>query len=377
MHILIAALHRPTKPTGICRHAANLARCLADLSEVTKVTLITGVWQQHYFDTAFGLSSPKIQIVDVKIHNRSISRNIWFLFGLPNLVRQLNADLVHLAFPLPFLRSRMPCSVVATIHDLYPYECPENFGRVQSIFNRLFLKQCIHQSDGLACVSKETLKRLILFFPKLQAQKTIEVVYNYVDFDNLTPEIPFAFQNDPDTPFFLSVAQHRKNKNLDLIIRAYAHLTQGKYLKNSTKLILVGSSGPETENLHSIIDTLNLKDQVYFLSSLKDEELYWLYQHCDVYLTASSNEGFCLPLAEALSLSCKVVCSDLPIFREISSSYCFYFDLAKEPLSNLYKAILKALEQPSLHQANGHSIFSKTSIAKQYLDLYLKASQSS
>lgn len=28
MHILIAALHRPTDPTGVCRFAANLARCL-------------------------------------------------------------------------------------------------------------------------------------------------------------------------------------------------------------------------------------------------------------------------------------------------------------------------------------------------------------
>ena len=51
MHILIAALHRPSKPTGVCRHAANLAQCLADTKEVTKVTLIVGAWQRHYFET--------------------------------------------------------------------------------------------------------------------------------------------------------------------------------------------------------------------------------------------------------------------------------------------------------------------------------------
>ena len=45
MHILIAALHRPTKPTGVCRHAVNLAQCLADTDEVDKVTLVIGAWQ--------------------------------------------------------------------------------------------------------------------------------------------------------------------------------------------------------------------------------------------------------------------------------------------------------------------------------------------
>ena len=58
MHILIAALHRPTKPTGVCRHAANLAQCLADTPEVSKVTLIVGTWQKDYFEQFF--NSPKI-----------------------------------------------------------------------------------------------------------------------------------------------------------------------------------------------------------------------------------------------------------------------------------------------------------------------------
>ena len=376
MHILIAALHRPTKPTGICRHAANLSRCLADLSEVTQVTLVTGAWQHRYFETAFGLLSPKIQIVAVDIQNRSINRNVWFLFGLPALVHQLSPDIVHLAFPLPFLRSRMPCSVVSTVHDLYPYECPENFGCIQSIFNRLFLKQCIHQSDGLACVSKETLKRLKFFFPTIQTQKHLEVIYNYVDFSNIVAKAPLIFDNEQKIPFFLSVAQHRKNKNLDLIIQAYSHLLQGQHLKQSTHLVLVGSSGPETESIKTLINTLDLSKHVHLLASLSDEELYWLYQNCEVYLTASSNEGFCLPLAEALSLSCKVVCSDVPILREISSSQCFYFDLSGDAVANLSEMILLAMRQTLQPLVHEDSIFSKSAIAKQYLNFYTRFNES-
>ena len=76
MHILIAALHRPTKPTGVCRHAANLAQCLADTPEVSKVTLIIGAWQKDYFQLF--VNSPKIQLISVEIQNSSLVRNIWF-----------------------------------------------------------------------------------------------------------------------------------------------------------------------------------------------------------------------------------------------------------------------------------------------------------
>jgi glycosyltransferase involved in cell wall biosynthesis len=369
MHILIAVLHRPTHPTGVCRHAANLAQCLVNLPEITQVTLITGAWQQHYFAADFALSSPKIKILGVDIQNRSSTRNLWFLFGLPQLVKQLNPDLVHLAFPLPFLRSRFPCPVVATIHDLYPYECPENFGRVQSIFNRLFLRQCLAQSDGLTCVSQETLKQLKFFFPEAGRHKEVTVTYNSVDFSEITPQCPEIFRQRAATPFLLTVAQHRKNKNLDLLIQAFANLRQDQQISPSTELILVGSSGPETPQLQQQIAALQLQSRVHLLSSLQDPELCWLYQNCQVYVVSSSTEGFCLPLAEALSLGCKVVCSDIPILREVALSDCTYFNLASKPVAHLAEAIVETMAQPH-SRSNQGTRFSRTTIAQQYLDFY-------
>ena len=101
MHILVAALHRPSKPTGVCRHAANLAQCLAETDEVTKVTLIVGEWQKSYFEETFKLFSSKINLISVSINNSSLSRNRWFLFGLPKLADRLQPDIIHLSFPLP------------------------------------------------------------------------------------------------------------------------------------------------------------------------------------------------------------------------------------------------------------------------------------
>lgn len=369
MHILIAALHRSTKPTGICRHAANLARSLADLAEVTQVTLVTGAWQRHYFETAFALSSPKIHMIDVAIQNRSSGRNLWFLFELPKLANQQHPDIVHLAFPLPFWRSRFHCPVVATIHDLYPYECPENFGRIRAIFNRLFLRQCIAQSDGLTCVSQATLKQLKFFFPNVDTRKLLTITYNSVDFSQVVPRCPEMFRDREGFPFLLAVAQHRKNKNLNLLIQAFAELLRNGKLRSETELILVGSSGPETDNLHQLIEDLQLRSQVRWLASVSDQELRWLYQQCLLYVVPSSTEGFCLPLVEALYLGCKVVCSDISIFREIAADNGHYFDLQNDPIQQLTQAITAAIAQPA-GQPYEDARFSKQTVANQYFKFY-------
>jgi glycosyltransferase involved in cell wall biosynthesis len=371
MHVLISALHRPTKPTGVCRHAVNLAQCLAETDTVTKVTLLVGAWQQQYFETAFNLDADKINLMSIDIKNSSLTRNFWFLLGLPKLANELHADIVHLSFPMPFVRSQFTCPVVATIHDLYPYECPENFGYVQSAFNRYFLKQCIEQSDGLSCVSQTTLEKLKFFFPKINAY--IKVIYNYVDFEGIKPKTPDLLKSKDNLSFLLSVAQHRKNKNLDVIIQAYYFLIKEEKINDSMKLILVGSPGPETKNLHNKVQSLELQDRVYFLSSLDDCELIWLYQNCTLFIMPSSNEGFCLPLAEALSLSCRVVCSNIPIFLEIAGSDCSYFDLKGNLVNNFTAAIIQALQQHPSVQNSETFRFSKSAIANQYLDFYDKS----
>ncbi|MEL6927200.1 MAG: glycosyltransferase family 1 protein [Cyanobacteria bacterium J06600_6] len=374
MHVFIAALHRPIKPTGVCRHAANLARCLAEKPEVTKISLVIGSWQENYFQTVFALEFDKIDLIVVKIKNSSIVRNLWFLRGLPKLANQLNADVVHLSFPFPFLRSKFKVPVVTTVHDLYPYECPENFGFPRVLFNQLFLKQAIANSDGLPCVSQITLDKLKLYFPQLKPQQQLEVVYNYVDFDGLETNPPKELPIDQK--FLLTVAQHRQNKNLDLLIQAYAKLRQEQQIEPDCNLVIVGTTGPETEKIKGLIVDLDLQERVKLLSALDDSQLGWLYQNCRAFVIPSSTEGFCLPLAEALHYSDRVVCSDIPIFREIATEQCTYFSLSDNPVDSLSQALIQVMQHPSVSGRQNIKRFDRSHIAQQYLDLYGRIKQS-
>ena len=370
MHVLIPALHSPTRPTGVCRHAANLALCLASCDHVHKVTLIIGRWQQDYFERTFDLDDREITIVPVDIKNSSVSRNCWFLQGLPKVARALGPDIIHLSFPFPFIRKWFDAPVVSTIHDLYPYEYPQNFGYPRVLFNQAFLQQCVRGSDGLVCVSKETLESLKTYFSQVKSRKQTAVVYNVVDFSGILPHVPNSFAQDLSAPFLLSVAQHRQNKNLDLLVQAYATLRDDHVLSSNAKLVIVGSTGPETENLQTLVANLGLQEQVLFLSGLEDSELRWLYEQATLFVIPSSTEGFCIPLAEALALGCRAVCSDIPIFREVGLSSCRYFKLDGQAVHTLTKVIATELDTGKPSNAIADSRFSKQTVSQQLLDFY-------
>jgi len=374
MHVLIPVLHRPTEPTGVCRHAVNLAQCLVKTIHIDHVTLLIGEWQKMYFEKSFDLNSPKIKTIAIDIPNTSSSRNLWFLFGLPKVAQQLHPDIIHLAFPLPFIRRWFDRPLVSTIHDLYPYDYPENFGYPQVWFNQLFLKQCVYSSDGLTCVSKTTLNSLSQYFPSINRKNQARaVIYNYVNFDSKSLIVPSDIEACPPSNFILCVAQHRKNKNLDLLIKAFAQLVERKTYP-SLKLILVGGTGPETENLENLVNVLSLRSEVLFLSALSDQELCWLYNNCQVFAIPSSTEGFCLPLVEALFFGSRVVCSNISIFREVTevaSDRCQFFNLSGDSLANLTVVLEKALSLKNSESCFSiKDKFSEEVISKQLTDFY-------
>lgn len=370
MHVLIPVLHRPNKPTGVCRHAVNLADCFADNDCISRITLIIGRWQQIYFRRSFNLESPKIQLITVDIKNSSLARNRWFVFGLPELAQQLQPDIVHMSFPIPFFRGWFKTPVVSTIHDLYPYECPENFGYPQVWFNRWFLAQCVRNSDGISCVSQVTLNSLSQFFPEQRFHQKRAVIYNYVDFKKKDVEVPPLLVTKDIQEFILCVAQHRKNKNIDLLIQAYAQLFREGILRETMKLILVGSAGPETEHLNKLIESLSLQSQVIFLSSLADKELCWLYKKASLFVIPSSAEGFCLPLVEALFWGCKVVCSNIPIFQEVGSNTCTYFQLGDDSIINLTSAMVQTLNAEPSTFSSIKPDFLKKNVSQKLIDFY-------
>jgi glycosyltransferase involved in cell wall biosynthesis len=373
MKVVIAAPSAAGQLDGVQRHALNLARCLLKRPEITRVHLIVAPWQRKQaMDILLGdTSDTRLQLHAVNVRNTSLGRNFWFYTQLPKLAAQLESDIVHLVYPMPVVRRSFRCPLVVTLHDLYPYDIPENFGFPKVFFNRAALRQCLSSVDAISCVSRSTYARLQDLEPRLADKKAV-VVYNSVETHPRSEPLPSPFLKFNGAPFLLCVAQHRRNKNLLLALRIFQRLLASHKAESQScpsHMLIVGIAGPETSLIKRFISRAGLTDRVTLLSGISDEQLQWCYRNCSAMLAPSTIEGFGLPVAEALLAGCKVVCSDIPAFRELGGDHCSFIPLdthAEEAFADAIGTVLGGDRQMPLAMPQLSPAF----IAESYLRLY-------
>lgn len=366
MRILVAAVSFAANISGVQRHALNLARCLLAQPEIRSVFFVVAPWQRALMDAAALAPDPRLTPYEVEMPRHAAGRNAWYYRALPQLASKLQADVVHLTCPMPVNAAAYPCPTVVTLHDLYPCEIPMNFGFPKFLFNRIVLQQCLRSADAIACVSDATMMGLAQYFPKT-SQRAVRV-YNCVEPADLAgEESPIA--RWLGEPFLLSIAQHRRNKNIPLLVRTYDRLLGLKQIPSAMKLVVVGINGPETPALHRLVAERGLKGRVHFLEGLSEAELRWCYRHCEALVAPSITEGFGLPVAEGLLMGCRIICSDIPAHREIGGDRCTFVRLGDDAEEELAVAICAALRiakpQPVVLPQ-----FTAAVLGEQYAGLY-------
>ncbi|HZC42965.1 MAG TPA: glycosyltransferase family 1 protein [Acidobacteriaceae bacterium] len=341
MNIVIAAISSATQLSGVTRHAANLVRCLLTRSEISDVHLIGAPWQHQLLRDAVSRDDSRLHIHSVPLGPGTVARNLWYYKDLPAIAAQLEADVVHLSYPSPLRASAFHCPTVVSLHDLYPYDIPDNFGFPKVFFNRGILWQCLRAADGIACVSDNTLHQLAGRASIPVLMKAIRI-YNCVEPVAVESPLP-GWKGEP---FLLCVAQHRRNKNILLTLQIFQHLLRCGRIDLTTRLIIVGVFGPETPQIQRFLRESGLNDRVLLISGIRDAELQWCYTNCELLLALSSVEGFGLPVAEALLAGCRIVCSDILAFRELEGKSCHYISLIPCALDAFAQKVGNALAEP-------------------------------
>jgi glycosyltransferase involved in cell wall biosynthesis len=367
MKILLAAASFASKMSGLQRHALNVAGCLLLEPEISALHLVFAPWQRHFVQAAGFRSDPRLVTHIAQMGRSSLSRNLWYYRDLPELAARLEADLVHFSYPMPVNGAAFSCPTMVTLHDLYPYEIPMNFGFPKFIFNRMVLRQCLRKVDAVACVSDTTLLRLRQYTPPSVWQKATRI-YNCVETE---PDciIKTPIQGWQGERFLLSVAQHRRNKNIPLLMQSFHRLLRSGQIPADLKLLVIGIEGPETDRIRRLVSTLGLSGSTSFREGVSESELKWCYAQCEAVVCPSLTEGFGLPIAEALLAGCRVVCSDIPVFREVGDGHCRFVALDGNVEEALAAAIEAALNDPKGPQ-KALQQFSAPVLAKQYTSLY-------
>jgi glycosyltransferase involved in cell wall biosynthesis len=366
MNIVIAALSAPAQMNGVSRHAANLARALLSTKAISEIHFIAGAWQRQMYRNALGPCDPRLHTHWIPLRDANLSRLFWYFRELPCIAAQLEADVVHLTFPAPTASDAYPCATVLSLHDMYPFEIPSNFGRIKSVLARHTVAQCVRRVDAIACVSSITRTEFARRFPTL-THKT-HVIQNVVEFG-----VPAAISRNLEglkgRSFILCVAQHRSNKNIPLVVRVFERLLGERILPAEACLVVVGIPGPDTRTIEEEIRNARLSRKILLFSGLHDTEMRWCYENCASLLAPSSVEGFGLPIAEALLAGARVVCSDIPAFREVGGEACHYVPWKDDPVETYVHAVRDVLTTAPNRAA---SILHLTAafVGVQYLNLY-------
>ncbi len=78
--------------------------------------------------------------------------------------------------------------------------------------------------------------------------------------------------------------------------------------------------------LAKALQSVALASPVETVSGLSDEALAAAYRGANCMIAPSTYEGFCLPVIESQALGIPVVCSDIPVFREVAGEGAMFFD---------------------------------------------------
>lgn len=131
---------------------------------------------------------------------------------------------------------------------------------------------------------------------------------------------------DLDRPFVLCQATIEPRKNHRVLVEAFARLAPE--VAASTTLVLAGGAGWSSERLLARVEELKGRGlDIRVTGYVSEDERLALYRTCTVAVLPSHYEGFGMPVLEALCCGAPVVCSDIPVLREVGGPVCRYFPL--------------------------------------------------
>lgn len=129
----------------------------------------------------------------------------------------------------------------------------------------------------------------------------------------------------PDAPWILHVGSAIPRKRVDILLKSFAFAR-----RSIPNLRLVKVGGDWAQEHRQIIEQGNLLSAIDHPTDLSRTELAKLYRDASLVLVPSEAEGFGLPVIEALACGSRVLCSDLPVLREVAGNSANYAPVGDE-----------------------------------------------
>ncbi len=300
-------------------------------------------------------------------------------FKIPEILRNIKPDLVHFPhFNVPiFYRGKF----VVTIHDLIHQHFQM---RRTTLHDPLTYK--IKQLGYAAVFNNALKKSLKILVPSnyikdlLVNQWRVEqdkVVVTYEAVDDKLLAIANKMSRErinkvmkkfhTISPYIFYVGNAHPHKNVEGLIKAFLKLKK-KYPQ--LNLVLAGYDHYFWQRLKGEYRSHGL----IYTGYVNDEELVALYKAADCFVMPSFEEGFGIPLLEAMACSCSIVSSSAGALPEVGGDAALYFD--PQNTVDMVSKIDMVLKSAKLREGlivkgeKRFTLFSWRSLAEQTLKVY-------
>jgi alpha-1,3-rhamnosyl/mannosyltransferase len=237
----------------------------------------------------------------------------------------MRADLALIHFPhynLPLIK---PGHFVVTVHDLFPFQFPEiHSGPLPRQVNQLLMRNAVRRAERIITPSRATALDVKQTFPH-SAERVVSIPEAADDrFTNQRdPEAEVAWQMRLGIrpPYVFYLGQWKAYKNLPILLEAFARVQR---THPNCQLVIAGDDPrhPEVRQRAAALP----EGSVVLPGRLPESAVPDLYRGAALVVLPSRAEGFGLPVIEAMACGVPVICSDLPVLREIADGVALFCD---------------------------------------------------
>lgn len=221
--------------------------------------------------------------------------------------------------------------VFTCIYDLIPELHPEVCGEGMPQAHARWLSAAAVESDGLICISRAVADELLAYIldHHLPYRRGLHIGWFHCGSDidefhgvrSVRDDVRAAFRGEE--PTFLAVATLEPRKCHALAIDAFDLLWERGV---AARLVFIGAQGWKIE---ALIKRIRMhpehEKRLFWFDGASDNDVSYAYKSATAIVSMSLAEGFGLPLAEAARLNKPVICSDIPVFREVGGEGAVYF----------------------------------------------------
>lgn len=209
---------------------------------------------------------------------------------------------------------------LVVVHDLCFMDYPQFVADRNRKFLERWVPRSIKKCSILATISDSASTQLIKHF-----NRKADIITPIPP--QLNAQSPKKPRIDIHQPYLLFVGNIEPRKNIVGLVNAFRNLPPG--LLGLYTLVLAGAKGWKDEEIkHEIKSAKRSGVKIIETGYIEESEKIYLYKNASLYIQPSFYEGFGMPILEAMGHDTPVLCSNIPVHKEVAKDSAFYFDLS-------------------------------------------------